>query len=138
MIDEKFYYSDTAIRKGIDNTPSPAIVTNLELIRDNVYIPLTDKFGPLKITSGYRCPQLNKAVGGSSTSQHMEGKALDLIPKNFTMAEVFKYIQDNMEFDQLIWEFDSWIHVSYNTVNRKQVLLAKKIDAKTKYLPFKL
>jgi hypothetical protein len=102
--------------------------------------------GPLNISSGYRSKNLNHFIGGSLSSQHCEGKAADIDMDGMSgknNAEIFNYIKDNLEFDQLIWEFGDnnkpdWVHVSYNAgKNRKQVLRALKTNGRTAYAPYK-
>lgn len=121
--------SQTAIRKKIDNTPSEAVILNLILVAVHVFQRVRDHFGkPIRVSSGYRSPKLNKAVGGSTSSQHVTGEALDIQGTNgLTNAQIFQYIKDNLDFDQLIWEYGTedepaWVHVSYRKKgNRKQV-----------------
>jgi zinc D-Ala-D-Ala carboxypeptidase len=131
--------SQTAIQKGIDNTPTYEHLENLKLIANRVFEPLRAFLNkPIRVNSGYRSEALNKAIGGSKTSQHCKGEALDIDEGK----EAFDYIKDNLEFDQLIWEFGDnnnpdWIHVSYNRFkNRKQVLNAVKKNGKTKYVNY--
>jgi uncharacterized protein YcbK (DUF882 family) len=125
--------SQTAIRKGIDNNPSEQVISNLKLVATKVFEPLREGLGqPIRISSGYRSPSLNRAIGGAKNSQHTTGEALDLqgigTLKN---SQIFNYIKKNLEFDQLIWEFGTdkepaWVHVSYKkTGNRKQILYIK-------------
>ena len=118
--------SSTATQKGIDNTPNSEIVINLAQLVDNVLDPLREKYGsPIKVNSGYRCEKLNKAVGGSPTSQHRYGLAADITTgsklgnkKLFILAQ-----QMNLPFDQLIDEKSySWIHISFSKNPRKQIL----------------
>lgn len=127
--------SITASRMGIDNTPDEWVIENLRQVAINVFQPLRDAFkNPIYISSGYRSPELNKAIGGSSRSSHMEGRALDLDADVFggcTNSQIFEYIRNNLEFDQLIWEFGDennpdWVHVSYvyDGINRKRCLKA--------------
>ncbi len=117
--------SNTAIRKGISNQPTKQHLQNLILLADNIFQPLRDYINkPIKVSSGYRSLALNKAIGGSTRSQHCKGQALDL-DNGYEMNKImFEYIKDNLDFDQLINEQDfSWIHVSFkNGKNRKQVL----------------
>jgi zinc D-Ala-D-Ala carboxypeptidase len=135
--------SVTAKRLGIDNTPNEQQTEYLRELCANVLQPLRDKLGPILITSGLRVPELNKAVGGSGTSQHcaLNGAAAD-IDMDAKNTEVFNYIKDNLVFDQLIWEFGSkecpdWVHVSYHYGhNRGQILKAIKQNGKTKYLKY--
>ena len=112
--------SNTAMRKGIDNTPTSYEVTNMVGVAKNIFEPLRKWVGgPIKITSMFRSEKLNRAIGGSSRSQHCQGRALDLDDTfgHKTNAEMFNYIKSNLSFDQLIWEFGSdinpdWIHVA--------------------------
>jgi uncharacterized protein YcbK (DUF882 family) len=118
--------SSTATQKGIDNTPNSEIVNNLTQLVDNILDPLRKEYGkPIKVNSGYRCDALNKAVGGSKTSYHRFGLAADITAgsksenkKLFTLAQKL-----NLPFDQLIDEKGySWIHISFSTKPRKQIL----------------
>jgi hypothetical protein len=131
--------SITAKRLGIDNTPDDWTTENLRQVALNVFQPLRDSFKcPIYVSSGYRSPELNAAVRGSVRSQHMEGRALDLDADVFggcTNSQIFQYIKNNLEFDQLIWEFGDddnpdWVHVSYvyDGVNRKRCLRACRDD----------
>lgn len=136
--------SDTAKAKGIDNSPTNEHLRNLIDIANNVFQPLRDGIGkPIRISSGYRSEKLNKAVGGSKTSQHNKGQALDLVATSgFTNKDIFNYIKNNLEFDQMIWEFGTdknpdWVHVSYvKGKNRKQILKAVKKNGKTVYINY--
>jgi|TARA_R100001510_G_C7565656_1_gene144051 hypothetical protein len=135
--------SNTALRLGIENKPSGYQLTNMVGVAFNVFEPLRKWVGgPIKINSFFRCPDLNKAIGGSSRSQHCEGRAIDIddIFGHKTNAEMFHYIKDNINFDQLIWEFGdennpNWVHVSYvsEDENRGRCLKAVKLNGKTKY-----
>jgi len=136
--------SNTALRRGINNKPDDYQITNMVNIAHNVFEPLREWVGgPIKINSMFRCEELNEAIGGSSRSQHCEGRAIDL-DDTFgykTNAEMFDYIRKNLSFDQLIWEFGddnnpAWIHVSYisEDENRGRVMRAEKINGKTKYI----
>lgn len=137
--------SQTATRQGIDNTPSGAHLDNLNYLAQTIFQPIRTHFGkPIFISSGYRSEALNKAVRGSVTSQHCKGEAIDIDndatddPSN---KEIFEWIKQNLEFDQLINEFPdgdgnpAWVHVSVkkNGQNRKQVLKAEKVKGKTVY-----
>lgn len=132
--------SNTAIRLGIDNTPSEFVIKNLLLLCKNVLQPLRDHMDePIKISSGYRSMELNKKIGGSSsTSQHCVGQAADISCGERT-AEIYDFIKNNIIFDQLIWEFGTddnpiWVHVSYSSKkNRKECLRSYKINGKTVY-----
>jgi len=100
--------SNTAERLGIDNFPDSPTLANMQALAENVFEPLRKHFGhPIYITSFYRSSELNKAIGGSSKSQHCKGQAIDIddVIGSSTNADFFNYIKDNLEFDQLIWEF---------------------------------
>ena len=118
--------SSTATYKGINNTPNSEIVNNLEQLVDNILDPLRENYGkPIIVNSGYRCDILNKAVGGSSTSQHKYGLAADITAgSRLENRRLFALIQKmNLPFDQLIDEKNySWIHVSFSKKPRKQIL----------------
>jgi zinc D-Ala-D-Ala carboxypeptidase len=126
--------SNTAKRLGIDNVPKDAHMKNMQRIITNLIQPMRNDLGPIRITSGYRSLNLNRAIGGSSKSQHCKGEALDLqFWKDGQMCnkEIFDWIvESGLDFDQMINEFDfSWIHLSLvQKGNRKQVLIAYKDD----------
>ena len=137
-------YSNTATRRGIDNTPNDEQLDNMELIAKEVFEPVRVWVGgPIKINSFFRSPDLNTAIGGSSKSQHCKGQAMD-IDDTFgkaTNAEMYNFIKENLDFDQMIWEFGSddnpdWVHVSYvsENDNRRRCLKAYKEKGKTKYM----
>lgn len=118
--------SSTAEAKGIDNTPTPEIERNLTALVDNVLDPLREIYGkPIKVNSGYRCPALNKAVGGSATSDHVKGFAADItVGTKEGNERLFNIIKHNFHFSQLIDEKNfSWVHVSYNPNNLKNQIL---------------
>lgn len=123
---EEMTKSDTAKAKGIDNTPSQEVIDNLTKLIEAVLDPLREWYGSvIYINSGYRCEALNKAVGGSKTSDHMTGRAADIdTGSKEGNKKLFDYIKDNLEFDQLIDEKNlAWVHVSFReNNNRKQVL----------------
>ena len=137
-------YSTTATRKGINNTPGDDQLHFMEIIAEKVFEPLRDWVGgPIKINSFYRCPELNKAIGGSATSQHCKGQAMDIDDTlgRATNAEMFNWIKENLDFDQMIWEFGNddnpdWVHISYvsEEKNRNRCLKAYRKDGKTKYM----
>lgn len=139
--------SETAKRRGITNMPTEQHIANLKLLAEKIFQPIRDHFGrPIHISSGYRSRALNDAIGGSLTSQHCSGEALDLDMDGteITNAQVFHFIKDNLNFDQLIWEFGTdanpnWVHVSYESTGRqrKQVLKAVKTGGKTSYITYK-
>jgi hypothetical protein len=138
----EFTSSETASIRGIDNTPSIAVIENLRLLCENVLQPLRDKYGKsINITSGYRSPKLNKAIGGSSTSQHCYGQAADIQVDKKDYLKVWEILK-TLPFDQIIFEFGTesapdWIHVSFvQGKNRGQKLKAvKSLFGKTDYLP---
>lgn len=118
--------SATAEEKGIDNTPTPEVEKNLTLLVENVLDPLRKLSGkPITVNSGYRCPELNKAVGGSKTSDHVKGFAADITGGSKEENErLFYLIKYNFNFKQLIDEKDfSWVHVSYDPSNLKNQIL---------------
>ena len=133
----EFTRSQTAKRKGIDNSPSEKHLEAAKLLAENIFQPIRECFAvPIFISSGYRSDALNEAIGGSKTSQHSKGEAIDIDmdhrngPEN---EEIFHYIRENLPFDQLIWEFGNnerpdWVHVSYNSAGeqRGQILTAKR------------
>lgn len=130
-------HSNTAIKLEIvNNNPTLTAIENMKLLAENVFEPMREHFKkPIYISSMYRGIPLNVAIGGSKTSQHCAGQAMDIDMGDKQKAsnfEIFQYIKKNLDFDQLIWELGndknpSWVHVSYtNAKNRKQVLKAKK------------
>ena len=135
--------SHTATRLNINNVPSDLDLINMKTIAEKVFEPLR-KFvgGPIAINSFYRSPKLNSAIGGSTTSQHCIGCAID-IDDNYsykTNAEMFNYIKDNLDYDQMIWEFGNsenpdWVHISYvsEDANRRRCLKAYKKSGRTRY-----
>jgi hypothetical protein len=141
--------SDAAKRNGISNMPTAEHIENFKLLAEKVFEPIREHFNvPILISSGYRSKELNALIGGSSTSQHSTGEAIDIdmdgSSTGVTNKMVFDYIKDNLEFDQLIFEFGikenpDWVHVSYesNGKQRKQVLRATKVNGKTIYEPYK-
>jgi len=134
----EFTRSESAKRHGVSNQPTPEHIENIKILCERVLEPIRMKFGPLILSSGYRSKVLNHYIGGSLKSQHCEGKAADIDMDgvdSVTNKEIFEYIKNELEFDQLINEFNySWIHVSYNLgKNRKQVLDALKVNNKTVY-----
>ena len=136
-------YSITAPRRGISNDPDDEQLSNMELIAEKVFEPLREYVGgPIKINSFFRSIKLNKAIGGSSKSQHCKGQAIDINDTFGVVAnsDMYNYIKNNLDFDQLIWEFGdndnpNWVHVSYVSKedNRKRCLRAYKGNGKTLY-----
>jgi zinc D-Ala-D-Ala carboxypeptidase len=137
--------SNTAIRRGIDNTPTDAHIENLKYVAEKVFQPLREHFGvPIYISSGYRSKALNEAIGGSKTSFHSHGMALDLDQdgrnRGVSNADVFYYIKNNLPFSELIWEFGTednpnWVHVAIakGREDEKNAKIAYRVDGKTKY-----
>jgi len=135
--------SNTALRLNLDNTPGDYEVSNMVGIATHLFEPLREYVGgPIKINSMFRSVDLNRAIGGSKSSQHCQGRAIDL-DDTFgykTNADMFNYIKNNLNFDQMIWEFGNdknpaWVHVSYVSVdqNRNRILIAEKVNGKTNY-----
>ena len=137
-------HSNTALRRGLDNIPNPDQLSCMHDIAKLLFEPLREWVGgPIKINSFFRGEPVNTAIGGSKYSQHMKGQAMD-IDDTFghkTNAEMYHYIKDNLDFDQMIWEFGNddnpnWVHVSYVSPekNRQVCLKAYKQNGKTKYM----
>jgi hypothetical protein len=134
---EEFTDSQTATRFGLDNTPDANAVEALRALCANVLDPLREMLGrPIRITSGYRAPRVNRAIGGSPNSQHMAGEAADIKVDGLTAAQLFDFIRaSDLPFDQLILEFGRWAHVSYSTSQRRQhcLVASKSADGHTRY-----
>ena len=136
-------HSNTAKRRGIDNTPSEAQVEAMKLLAEKVFEPLREWVGgPIKVNSFFRSEALNEAIGGASSSQHCKGQAIDIddVYGIKTNADMYHWIQTNLDYDQMIWEFGTdmqpnWIHVSYvsEEKNRNKCLKAYKEHGRTKY-----
>ena len=136
-------YSRTALRRGIKNNPNAEQMENMITIAEEVFEPLRMWVGgPIKINSFFRSPELNKAIGGSSKSQHCLGQAIDIDDTfgKMSNADMYEFIKQNLDFDQMIWEFGGddnpdWVHVSYVSPeeNRQRCLKAYKEKGKTKY-----
>ena len=135
----EFTRSESAKREGLDNTPTAEHLQNLKVLCEKVLEPIRLRFGSINISSGYRGKMLNHFIGGSVNSDHCVGRAADLdmddVGTGVTNKEIFEYIKDNLDFDQVINEFNySWVHVGYRLgANRKQVLKAVKEKGKTVY-----
>jgi len=136
--------SNTAMRLNIDNSPGEYHLGNMTGVANNIFEPLREWVGgPIKINSFYRSVALNKAIGGSSRSQHCDGRAMD-IDDTFghkTNAEMYEYIKENLNFDQMIWEFGTdenpdWVHVSYvsEEQNRNRCLKATRVNGRATYI----
>jgi len=135
---EELTFSETAVRKGLNNAPDDLQLESLLNLCTNVLEPLREAVGPIKINSAYRSPEVNKSIGGVPTSQHCKGEAADTVALNLTVKEYFNKIRElvnegKLVVDQCILEFDSWVHISYRQANRNQFLIAYKEDGKTKY-----
>ena len=136
-------YSITAIRRGINNTPDDLQLKRMEVLAEKVFEPLREWVGgPIKITSFFRSEELNKRIGGSNRSQHCKGQAMDIDDtfKVVANSDMYNYIKNNLDFDQLIWEFGDdenpdWLHVSYvsKDENRKRCLRAIRSGGRTTY-----
>ena len=141
--DKEATFSLTAMRLGIDNTPNESQLMYMRALAENVFEPLRGHFNqPIHISSFFRCSQLNSAVGGATSSQHvaLNGAAMDIDNESPSNKEIFGFIRNVMEFDQLICEFPdaegnpSWVHVSWNDdMNRNEVLISEKVDGRTFY-----
>jgi hypothetical protein len=135
--------SDTADRLDIDNQPNEEQIESLRLLCENILQPVRDHFGkPVKINSGFRCPTLNQATGGSATSDHCKGQACDFEIDGVSNPELAEWVSQNCKYTQLILEFytqgqpnSGWVHASFNPENLKcQELTAVKVAGKTQYL----
>lgn len=138
---EEVTHSGTAEKHGIKNdNMTAATLENLKALAISVFQPARDKLGPIRVSSGYRSPELNKVIGGATHSQHSVGEALDLQGIKVPNHEIFDFIRKNLVFDQLIWEFGDhkepdWVHVSFKRTgtNRKMILKSVKSGGKTLY-----
>jgi zinc D-Ala-D-Ala carboxypeptidase len=130
--------SAEAIRLGLNNEPSAEQLAAMRLVATTCFEPLRKHHGkPIGISSFFRSAHVNKAIGGSRTSQHMAGEAIDIDADTFnngiTNADIFHWLRANVPFDQLIWEFGTdaqpaWVHISYRALNnRGQVLRAQRV-----------
>jgi len=138
-------YSQTALRRDIDNTPTEEHIENLKYVAEKIFQPIREHFGvPIYVSSGYRGEELNTAIGGSKTSFHRFGMALDLDQdgrnKGVSNCDVFHYIKDNLPFTELIWEFGdeyepNWVHVAIapGREEEKKTKIAQRINGKTQY-----
>jgi hypothetical protein len=142
----EFTRSESAKREGLDNTPTAEHLENLKTLCEKVLEPIRERYGSINISSGYRGKMLNHFIGGSVSSDHCVGRAADIDMDDsgtgVTNTEVFNYIKDNLDYDQLIWEFGTkekpdWVHVGYRGKdNRKQTLRATKVNGKSHYSPY--
>lgn len=137
--------SESAKRNNISNFPTPEHLENLKAVGENIFDKIREHFGcPIGISSGYRSEELNKIIKGSSkTSQHCKGEALDIdadIHNKITNKDIFEFVKNNLDFDQMIWEYGTsqqpdWVHVSYkrNGGNRKSILRCKRVNGQPSY-----
>jgi len=138
----EFVYSETAIRRSISNAPSAGEVMAMRELCKHIMEPLRVALDrPVYISSGYRSPELNALIGGSRTSQHMLGEAVDFHVEGFMPADVMHfaiyYMAPQLAYDQIILEFNRWIHISYGHRMRKEALVAtKNHEGETVYHPF--
>lgn len=138
---KEFTKSSTAIRHGLNNTPNATQIENLQVLCYNVLQPIRDKFGPFSPSSGYRSIELNDIIGGSRNSQHTRGEAADIEVSGVSNVDLYKWIVDNCEFDQVILEYyekgdpnSGWVHVSSKKEdNRAKKTVAFKENGKTQY-----
>jgi len=135
-------FSITAIRKGYSNIPNKEQLENMKYVAENIFEPVREHFNsPIRVSSMFRSYKVNRAIGGSKSSQHMKGEAMDINnrDKKPSNSEIFNYIKDNLVFDQLIWEFGdkdnpAWVHVSLKECkNRNQILKAYSKNRRTYY-----
>lgn len=142
----EFTRSESAKREGLDNTPTAEHLENIKILCEKVLEPIRLRFGSINISSGYRGKLLNHFIGGAVNSDHCVGRAADIdmddVATGVTNTEIFNYIKDNLDYDQLIWEFGNkekpdWVHVGYRlNENRKQTLRATKVNGKSHYSPY--
>ena len=137
--------SDSAKRRGISNMPTPEHIANLKQLAEHVFEPIRAHFRcPIFISSGYRSEELNRLIGGASSSQHSKGEAIDIdmdgSSDGVSNLDIFNYIKSNLKFDQLIYEFGNpsnpdWVHVSYTTKKplRNEILKGFKAGGSTIY-----
>lgn len=134
----EFTTSQTAVRRGIDNTPTEEHIKAMNDLCRHILDPLRSHLGrPVIITSGYRSPALNKAIGGAKNSQHALGQAADIVVPGMSVDEVIQNIVDlGLPYDQMIHEFGSWVHISYGPRQRRQALKAARSRwGRTQYSP---
>lgn len=135
---EELLTSQTAIRFRYDEQFSPPerVVSNLIALCENILEPLRVALKkPVRVSSGYRCPRVNVKIGGARKSQHLDGEATDIQVMSMEVEALFRFIKaSDLPFDQLIQEFDSWIHISFSPRNRRDILRATKLgNGHTKY-----
>jgi len=133
----------TAIRLGLENKPNEYEFSNMIGVAENIFEPLREWVNdPIKVNSFFRSVELNKAIGGSARSQHCQGRAIDIDDTygHATNAEMFNWVKENLNFDQMIWEFGDdenpdWVHISWvsEDQNRNRCLRAERVNGKTTY-----
>jgi putative chitinase len=135
---EELTFSQTAVRSGINNNPSQVVKNNLKILADNLEKIRTFLGHPLRISSAFRCMELNRKIGGSVDSAHMNGLAADFTCSGFGKPiDIVKALQkSNIKLDQVIYE-GTWVHVSFDPKMRQQFLTATFINGKPSYKPFK-
>ena len=133
-------HSNTATRRGFNNTPNKYQLASMKLVSEKVFEPLRRHFGePIRINSFFRGSLLNTAIGGSKTSQHCKGEAIDMDATNgITNKQLFDYIKDNLDFDQMIWEFGNdndpdWVHVSFTNKRKNRNKILRAYSSKPTY-----
>jgi hypothetical protein len=141
--------SDSAKRNGISNMPTEEHIANFKLLAEAIFEPIRNHFRvPIIISSGYRSKELNAAIGGSATSQHSKGEAVDIdmhgTPHGVTNKMIFDYAKEKLPFDQIIWEGGTdkepdWVHISYSSTGKQrgQALRAFKVNGKMQYTEYK-
>jgi hypothetical protein len=132
--------SNTATRLGINNTPNEATIETMKITAEKVFEPLREILGAIRVSSFYRSPDLNRAIGGSKSSQHCKGEAIDMQAIHVSNKRLFEVACELSAWDQIIWEFGNdtnpdWVHISFSKRNRKQILRARKINGATIYEP---
>jgi hypothetical protein len=122
---EEFTISQVAARLGLDNTPKGDVLENIKFTANEMEKVRSLLSYPIIISSGYRSPQVNAAVKGAANSQHLEGRAADFTsPKFGTPKQIIeKILSSNIQYDQVIYEFNTWVHISFSPKNRKQALV---------------
>jgi zinc D-Ala-D-Ala carboxypeptidase len=134
---EEMTFSETAVRHGLDNRPNTRIIQNLTELCEELLEPIRELAGgPINVTSGYRSAMVNSVVGGSLNSQHMSGEAADINCPLFNPQTLFNRIRNSdVNFDQLINEFGSWVHVSFvsGRKNKQEVLIARMVNGVPRY-----
>lgn len=136
---EELTASELARAQCLDNTPDVAATSNLIVLAGEVLQPLRTMFGPIQVNGAYRSPEVNRLAGGVPKSQHLMGEAADIVPKLVPFRRVVDWTIDELEFDQIILEFERWIHVSFTRrrPNRRQALMAVVRGDAVDYIPYR-